>query len=117
MRTDAAAVFSLLRNVSGSVGIAICTALVARNYQVSHSELGGHVTAQSLPMLDERLIHALGRAGSTVAAMVDAEVNRQALMIAYLNDYWMMMWGAVIVLPMVLLIIAREILGKDLRPR
>jgi len=104
LRTDAAAIFSLVRNVSGSVGIAICTALVARNYQVSHAELGGHVTQQSMPMLDDRLIHALGRAGGTVAAMVDAEVNRQALMIAYINDYWIMMWGAILMLPMVLLL-------------
>ena len=104
LRTDAAAVFSLLRNVSGSVGIAICTALVARNLQVSHADLGGHVTMQSMPVLDDRLIHQLGRAGGTIAAMVDAEVNRQALMIAYLNDFWMMMWGAVIILPTVLLL-------------
>ena len=104
IRTDAAAIFSLMRNVSGSVGIAICTAMVARNLQVSHAELGGNVTMQSMPMLDERLIHQLGHAGGTVVAMVDAEVNRQALMIAYLNDYWMMMWGAVIIAPMVLLL-------------
>ena len=104
VRTDAAAIFSLMRNVSGSVGIAICTAMVARNLQVSHAELGGNVTMQSMPMLDDRLIHQLGHAGGTVVAMVDAEVNRQALMIAYLNDYWMMMWGAVIILPMVLLL-------------
>jgi DHA2 family multidrug resistance protein len=104
LRTDAAAVFSLLRNVSGSIGIAICTALVARNLQVSHSELGGHVTMQSMPFLDDRLIQQLGRAGGTVAALVDAEVNRQALMIAYVNDFWMMMWGAVIISPMVLLL-------------
>jgi DHA2 family multidrug resistance protein len=104
VRTDAAAIFSLVRNVSGSVGIAICTALVARNYQVSHAELGTNITEQSIPMLDDRLIHALGRTGGTVAAMVDAEVNRQALMIAYINDYWIMMWGAILMLPMVLLL-------------
>ena len=83
VRTDAAAVFSLVRNVAGSIGIAVCTGTLARNYQVSHAELGAHVTNQSLPMLDERLLHAMGRTGGTVAAMVDAEVNRQALMIAY----------------------------------
>jgi DHA2 family multidrug resistance protein len=38
-----------------------------------------------------------------VAAMVDAEVNRQALMIAYLNDFRLMMWVAVLVLPLVIL--------------
>ena len=38
-----------------------------------------------------------------VAAMVDAEVNRQALMIAYINDFRLMMWVAVLILPLVFL--------------
>lgn len=104
LRTDAAAVFSLVRNVAGSIGIAVCTAMLARSYQVSHAELGGHITSQSLPVLDDRFIHALGHAGGRLAAIADAEVNRQALMIAYINDYWMMMWAAILMLPVVLLL-------------
>ena len=36
--------------------------------------------------------------------MVDAEVNRQALMIAYLDDFWLMMWVCVAALPFVFLL-------------
>jgi DHA2 family multidrug resistance protein len=36
-------------------------------------------------------------------AMLDAEINRQALMIAYLDDFWLMMWVTVLVCPLVLL--------------
>ena len=41
-----------------------------------------------------------GRAGLTA---LDAEINRQAAMIAYLNDFHLMMWLSLAAVPMVLL--------------
>jgi magnesium transporter len=32
--------------------------------------------------------------------LIDAEVNRQALMIAYIDDFWLMAWAAVVVTPL-----------------
>jgi DHA2 family multidrug resistance protein len=101
LRTDAAEVTSLIRNLAGSIGIAIGGAFTARSLQVAHAEIGEHVTMQSMPVLDGRLIEQLGHAGGTVAALVDAEVNRQALMVAYLNDFKAMMWAALVVLPLI----------------
>jgi DHA2 family multidrug resistance protein len=102
IRTDATAIFALVRSFSASVTIAIGGALVARNLQISHADLGAHVTAQTLPVLDQRIIEQLGRAGGTIAALVDAEINRQALMIAYLNDFRVMMWAALLVIPLLI---------------
>ena len=104
LRTDATAVFSMCRNLSASVAIAIMGALVARNLQVAHSEIGANLTQFSMPMLDDRLINQLGHTGGMVAAMVDAEVNRQAMMIAYIDDFWVMMWAALIAMPIVMLL-------------
>ena len=101
--TDAAAMIGLIRNLAGSISIAIGGAFAARSLQVAHSEIGEHVTQQTMPMLDPQLTEPLGRAGGMAAAMVDAEVNRQALMIAYINDFRLMMWVAVIVLPLLFL--------------
>jgi DHA2 family multidrug resistance protein len=103
-RTDATAVFSMCRNLSASVAIAIMGALVARNLQVAHSDIGAHLTEMRMPVLDERLIDQLGHAGGTFAAMIDAEVNRQAMMIAYIDDFWLMMWAAIIAMPVVMLL-------------
>ena len=36
--------------------------------------------------------------------MADALVNRQAAMIAYLDDYWAMMWVTIAVIPLVFLL-------------
>jgi DHA2 family multidrug resistance protein len=104
LSTDAAAVFAMVRNLSASVAIASVGALTAHNFQEFHATVGAHVTQMSLPLLDGRLIDQLGRAGGTVAAMIDAEVNRQAAMIAYLNDYWLMKWGALLAMPFILML-------------
>jgi DHA2 family multidrug resistance protein len=104
LRTDATAVFSMCRNLSASVAIAIMGALIARNAQVVHSELGAHLTEETMPVLDPRFVDQIGHAGGMAAAMVDAEVNRQAMMIAYANDFWVMMWSALIAMPVVMML-------------
>jgi DHA2 family multidrug resistance protein len=35
--------------------------------------------------------------------MIDAEISRQALMIAYLDNFWAMKWAALFAIPCVLL--------------
>ena len=104
VRTDATAVFAMTRNLSASVAIAAMGALFAHNVQMIHAEVGTHVTEMNMPVLDGRLIQQLGHAGGMVAAMVDAEVNRQALMIAYINDFRLMMWVGILILPLVVII-------------
>jgi len=37
-------------------------------------------------------------------AMVNAEINRQAAMIAYIDDFWAMMWVTLASVPLVLLL-------------
>ena len=41
--------------------------------------------------------------GEAALRMVDMEVNRQAAMIAYLDDFQLMMWGLVLFMPLILL--------------
>jgi DHA2 family multidrug resistance protein len=37
-----------------------------------------------------------------ITRLIDLEVNRQAVMIAYLDDFWIMKWMMLICLPLVL---------------
>jgi DHA2 family multidrug resistance protein len=102
-RTDASSLFSLLRGLGGSIGVAIVTAVLAHNVQVSHSDLATHITAQAVPGAG---LLAAGGGGSVgmAAAMVDGEINRQALMIAYLDDYHMMMLLTLCAVPLLLFV-------------
>ena len=103
LRTEGAAVYTLIRNVATSVMIAICSVLLARNIQLNHLEIGSALSSSSLPFWLSQFAASAGGA-QRVAAMADIEVNRQALMIAYLDDFYMMMWATLATSPLVLLI-------------
>ena len=45
-----------------------------------------------------------GIVGDTAMAMVNAEINRQAAMVAYIDDFWLMMWVTLAAVPLVLLL-------------
>jgi DHA2 family multidrug resistance protein len=102
-RTDAASLVNLTRNIGASVGISIVAALLARNIQVSHADLAAHVTEFSLPV-DPNIALRIGSAGDAVMAMLDGEINRQAAMIAYIDDFYFLMWLTIAALPLVLLL-------------
>lgn len=104
LRTEAASLYNLMRSIGGSIAISLSTALLADNLQTSHADLGGNITSISAPFLTVGLLERLGIPGESALRLIDAEVNRQAAMIAYLDDYWVMMWAAVAVIPLALLL-------------
>jgi MFS transporter, DHA2 family, multidrug resistance protein len=104
LRTEASSVYNLVRGIGASVAISTTTSILARNIQVAHADIGAHVTITELPMLGVPLIQQLQSAGINGLSMVDAEVNRQAAMLAYVDDYYLMFWLTIIVMPLMLLL-------------
>jgi DHA2 family multidrug resistance protein len=102
LRTDAAAIFMLLRNIGGSIGISVAVAMLQRQTQISHADLGSGITPFNLPWADPATLAAAG-AGSVVA-MLDGAVNKQALMIAYIDVYRAMAFMAFAMLPLLLVL-------------
>ena len=103
LRTDGSSLLNLTRSVGSSIGISIAMTLLARNLQRNHEELAGYVTPQVSSMLDLATIDRFQQYGRAGLAVVDGEVNRQAAMIAYLNDFYLMMWLSLAAVPLVLL--------------
>lgn len=103
LRTEGAGVSGLARNIGGSIGISIVTALLARNIQVAHQDMVSHITSANVPGFAPNIAQALGAQGVAILHMVDAEVNRQALMIAYLDDFLMITYWALVPIPFLLL--------------
>ncbi|MGI4951640.1 MAG: DHA2 family efflux MFS transporter permease subunit [Janthinobacterium lividum] len=102
LRTDGTSLLSLLRNVGSAVGVSACSALLAHNVQVSHAELAGAVTPFN-PAYHPGAVGALLSPGTAKgAAMLDAMVNQQAAIIAYLDDFKAML---LVTLPSVLLLL------------
>ena len=103
-RTEASSLMNLSRNIGGSVGISVVTALLARNIQTSHSELGQHIPDPGLLANDPVTSSITGGSTDAALAIADAMVNAQAAMIAYLDDFKLMMILTLCAVPLVLLL-------------
>jgi MFS transporter, DHA2 family, multidrug resistance protein len=103
-RTQGTALYSLMRNIGSSIGISLVIFLLTRNTQIVHSELVAHVT----PFNDA--LGALGpaqfwnRATTIGLAALDAEVTKQASVVAYADDFKLMMLVALVALPLIFLL-------------
>jgi MFS transporter, DHA2 family, multidrug resistance protein len=113
-RTEGSSLLNLSRSIGSSVGISLVTTVLARSTQENHAALAAHITPQALDTFDPALLQLLGGMADPVMAMVNAEVTRQAAMIAYLNDFWAMMLITGASIPLVLLL--RRPKGKPQRP-
>lgn len=111
LRTEASSLLNLARSIGASVGIAVVTALLASNLQVSHADLAANVTSSMIDAVDVSTIDRFQMVGTTVLSTIDGIINQQAAMIAYINDFWLMMWLTVGSIPLVLLM-----KKADLRP-
>ncbi len=99
LRTDGSSLLNLSRSLGGSLGIAVMTSLLARNIQTSHADLASHVTASMTALIDFSTVDRYQQIGATVLSVLDAEINRQAAMVAYIDNFYLMMWVTMIVTP------------------
>jgi DHA2 family multidrug resistance protein len=96
---NATAAYGMLRNVGGSVGIAVVTTLLAQRSQFHQTTLVSHVTRWD-PETQERLgrwashFAALGSdtftAERQAIAMLYRETIAQAQLLAYADDFWLL---------------------------
>jgi len=108
-RNEGTAMFSLIRNIGASVGISIVMTVLGHEVQQSHAEISASINpfrdalqGPGVPSL-WNLSTELGRAA------VNAEVSRQAVTIAYLNDFRFMMYLCLLALPLLLLLRPRRV--------
>lgn len=103
LRTDGSSLLNLTRSVGSSIGISVMMTLLSRNTQTSHSDLAGHITPAITGTLDLSSFERFNQYGEAAMGMLDAMVTQQAAMIAYVDDYWLMMWLSLASVPLVLL--------------
>jgi DHA2 family multidrug resistance protein len=101
VRPDGSSMMSLCRSIGSSIGISIIVSQLARNQQISHADIGSHVTATTLPTIDlPAVVDRAPEIGTGLLAMIDAEVSRQALMIAYLDNFYLLFWVLLVFVPL-----------------
>ena len=126
IRTEGAAINALMRNLGASIGVAVLVALLDRNTQINRSALAEHLTPfnplwrfgttpieNGIPVDRSRIITHMTPFGggwpygsvpvddpSKLIGMWGEELNRQASMIAYLNDFRVLAVAAVVFIPL-----------------
>lgn len=103
LRTDGSSLLNLTRSVGSSIGISVMMTLLSRNTQTSHSDLAGHITPAITGMLDLSSLQRFQQYGEAGLQVADTLVTRQAAMVAYVDDFWLMMWLSLASVPLVLL--------------
>jgi MFS transporter, DHA2 family, multidrug resistance protein len=102
--TQGTAMRSLMRNLGGSVGISILEALLIQNTQIVHSRLVEHLRPDNPLAQAPSLTPPFSLSSPVGVAALNAEVTRQAAMVAYVNDYALMMMIVVLLIPLLLLV-------------
>jgi MFS transporter, DHA2 family, multidrug resistance protein len=109
-RAEGAGLYSLSRNIGSSVGISVVNSLLTRNTQVNHAAIAQQVTAVNRMFELPTIAQAWNPLTAAGRAALDAIITRQAQIIAYIDDYKLLMIATVAVLP--LLVVFRKSSGK-----
>jgi DHA2 family multidrug resistance protein len=101
LRNEGTAFFSLVRNIGSSIGISVVNTLLTRNTQIMHAALGEHVNRYS-----QVLRGKLPPGGPTLKTLagLNATVTEQAAMIAYNDNFKLMMVLCFAAMPLLLLL-------------
>ncbi|MDB5561735.1 MAG: oxidoreductase [Hyphomicrobiales bacterium] len=108
-RTDATSMFSLVRNVGSGVGISLVTTVLAQMTVVNHAELAERVN-QFSP--GTRAVPGLVGAGPQTLSIIDQLVSQQGAMIAFLDDFKLMMYVTIVAIPIVFFLRGPKAMAK-----
>jgi len=99
-RTNGAGLYNLSRNIGSSVGISVVNALITRNTQINHADISRHVTAVNRAFEDPAIAHFWSPLTAAGRAALDGVITRQATIIAYLDDYKLLLIATLAVIPL-----------------
>ena len=91
-RTDGTALFSLVRNVGSAIGVSVTSFMLAQNTQVMHAQIAEGLTGFNRMLQTGGAYLMWNTATSAGRIALNGEVTRQALAIAYTDDFMLMFW-------------------------
>jgi DHA2 family multidrug resistance protein len=102
-RTEATAVYNLVRSIGASIGVSGALAMYVRTSSVMHAQLVEHVSPFN------RALQAQGHEGWNMAttqalARLEREISLQSAVIGYTGDFWLFALVALAALPLLLFI-------------
>jgi DHA2 family multidrug resistance protein len=101
-RTEGAGLYNLSRNIGSSVGISVVTSLLTENTQANHADIVAHVTAVNRVFESPTIAQFWNPLTDAGRAALDAMITRQAQIVAYIDDFKLLMIATLIVIPLLI---------------
>lgn len=114
LRPDGSTLMSLFRSFGGSIGISVIVTMLSRTQQISHADIAANVTSTSIPGFDwTGTLDRMGGMGGAAMAVANGEVNRQAMMIAFLDNFYILTWVLLSIAPLTFLLKKTNLGGQQ----
>jgi DHA2 family multidrug resistance protein len=104
LRTEGTAVLTLLRNIGSSIGISVVIAQLTKATTRMHANLAEFITPFNDALKAPDVASIINMASNSGRAMMEALITQQATIIAYANDFKLLMWLTLMTIPFVILI-------------
>jgi DHA2 family multidrug resistance protein len=103
LRTDGTSILTLVRNIGSSIGISVMIANLTNSTIVMHANLAQYVTPfnNALQMPNAAMLDLTTDTGR---ALMDQIITQQAVVVAYANDFRLLMCLTIAVIPLVFVI-------------
>ena len=104
MRGEGTGLYNLSRNIGSSVGISVVSALVTENTQINHAAIAAYVTPFNHAFNSPVVRHSLNPLKAAGRAALDGMITLQSVIIAYIDDFKLLMILSLVAMPLVLLL-------------
>jgi DHA2 family multidrug resistance protein len=95
---------NVARNLGGTFGISLVQTMLVRNTAAAHAAMVERITVANPAWNNPAVAAIYGMQHAGGAAALDAMVTQQASMVAYIDDFRLMLYLTLIVIPLVLLL-------------
>jgi MFS transporter, DHA2 family, multidrug resistance protein len=103
-RTEAAAMWNLVRSAGSSMGISVAVFILSRMAGISRSNITEHVSPFNQAFQDPSTAGFWSLRSERALALLNDELTRQSLMVGYIDVFYLSAWTAVLALPLILLL-------------
>ncbi|MDE1993366.1 MAG: DHA2 family efflux MFS transporter permease subunit [Rhizobiaceae bacterium] len=103
MRGEGTGLYNLSRNIGSSVGISVVSMLITENTQVNHSTIAAYVTPFNR-YFDATAAQGMSPFTAAGRAALDGVITTQATIIAYMDDFKLLMLMSICAMPLLVLL-------------
>lgn len=103
-RNEGTSLFSLMRNIGSSIGISVVVTYLAQRTQANHAAFSSFITESNLALQQAAAQGVYDTSTQLGLSQINSEVTRQAMTLAYLQDFRLMMFLTLSAIPLLLLL-------------